>query len=233
MIDMKKVLVVVAHPDDEVLGCGGTIHKLLGQGAKVRVVVLGEGSSCRFSADQLGSELVKTTIKQRQSFAEEALATLGVSDYAFGDLPCGRFDTCPMIDIGKKIEAEIAEFDPDTVFTHSGGDTNSDHRITFNAMLIATRPVPGNNVRTLLSCEIPSSTEWRFVETFTPNFFVDLDESNLDAKVRAFDCYVATEGRPFPFPRCDVGLRTLAAYRGMQVGVNAAEAFQIVRSTST
>lgn len=227
-VSLKRILVVVAHPDDEVLGCGGTIHRVLQEGGQVRVLILGEGSSCRFPSAEIGSPEVAAAVAQRRGFAEKALAVLGVGDTAFCDLPCGRFDMIPIIEIGKQIEAQMADFRPDTVLTHYGRDANSDHRHVFDAVLAATRPIPGTPVRTVMSFEIPSSTEWRFVDTFQPGCFIDID-ADIDAKVAAFDCYAETEGRAFPFPRCDEGLRTLARYRGMQVGLRHAEAFQIVR----
>lgn len=226
---MNKVLVVVAHPDDEILGCGATIRKIICEGGKVRVVILGEGSSCRYPRELMGSDEVLRAISQRRRFADAALAVLGVDDAVFGDLPCGRFDCIPIIDIGKQIEAHVADFHPDTVITHYGYDANSDHRLTFNAVIAATRPIPCGCVRNVLSFETLSSTEWRFIETFQPNFFVDIDPY-IDTKIAAFDCYFLTEGREFPFPRCEEGLRTLARYRGMQVCLPHAEAFQVVRS---
>jgi LmbE family N-acetylglucosaminyl deacetylase len=226
---MNKVLVVVAHPDDEVLGCGATIDKIVRSGGQVRVLVLGEGSSCRYPREMIDSEQIREDIAQRRRFADAALAVLGVSDAVFGDLPCGRFDTVPIIDIGKKIEAQITDFQPDTVITHFVGDANSDHRITLNAVIAATRPIPRGGVKTVLSFETPSSTEWRFVESFQPNFFVNVT-AHIDQKIKAFDCYSETEGRPFPFPRCTEGLRTFAKFRGMQVGVDYAEAYHLVRT---
>lgn len=228
-MEMNKVLVVVAHPDDEVLGCGATIRKLVCEGAKVRVLILGEGSSARYPREMMDSKEVRRDIQQRRQFAEKSFAILGVADVVYGDLPCGRFDTVPIIDIGKLIEASIADLSPDTVMTHFGNDANSDHRLTFNAVIAATRPTPGSCVRTVLSFETPSSTEWRFVEAFQPNCFIDVG-NYIDTKIAAFDCYASTEGREFPFPRCEEGLRITARYRGMQVGVLNAEAFQIVRS---
>lgn len=229
MIDMNRVLVVAAHPDDEVLGCGATIRKLVELGAQVRIVILGEGSSCRYSVKQIRSDEVRAAITQRRAFADQAIEVLGVNDAWFGDFPCGRFDTVPVIEIGKTIESHIAQFLPDTVITHHGQDTNSDHRITFNAVNTATRPMPGNCVRTVLAFETPSSTEWRFVDTFQPSLFVEVS-NQISSKIRAFDCYFETEGRAFPFPRSPEGLITLARFRGMQVGIEAAEAFVIVRT---
>jgi LmbE family N-acetylglucosaminyl deacetylase len=231
-LTMKRVMVVVAHPDDEVLGCGSMVQKILHEGGSVRIMIMGEGSSCRFPRHQIDSEEVKNVIQQRRSFADKALTVLGVKDAVFGDLPCGRFDSIPIIDIGKRIEEQIADFQPDTIISHFNNDANSDHRLTINAVIAATRPVPEACVKTVLSCEIPSSTEWRFVETFKPNFFVNAD-SYIDKKIKAFDYYFPTEGREFPFPRSEEGILTLARYRGMQVGLNYAEAFEIVRSISS
>ncbi len=225
---MTRVLVVVAHPDDEVLGCGATIHKIIRGGGIVRVLILGEGSSCRYPKEMLESEQVRLDIAQRRRFADNSLAVLGVTDVVFGDIPCGRFDSVPIIDIGKQIEMQIADFRPDTVITHFVSDANSDHRITFNATIAATRPVPQGIVKTVLSFETSSSTEWRFVDVFRPSLFVDVTD-HIDTKIKAFECYMPTEGKPFPFPRSEIGLMTLARYRGMQAGVCCAEAFEVVR----
>lgn len=228
-MNSKRTLIVVAHPDDEVLGSGGTICRLLDQGTRLRVVVLAEGSSCRYELDNVESEDSKAARAQRQGFAEKAMRVLGVDDFVFHNLPCGRMDQVPIIDTGKIIEAHIRDLKPDTVFTHSGKDANSDHRITFNAAIAATRPQPGSCVRKVLSMEILSSSEWRFTDVFVPSVFVDI-EKYLDRKTAAFDCYYPTEGQAYPHPRCEQGLRTQAAMRGMQVGLKFAEAFQLVRS---
>lgn len=229
MMSMNRVMIVVAHPDDEVLGCGATLRRLIVEGKSVRVVVLGEGSSCRYPRHMINSEEVQQEIAQRRSYAEQSFAVLGVSDVVYGELPCGRFDTEPVIDIGQQIEQQIVDFQPDTLITHCGHDANSDHRITFNAAIAATRPIPGSCVKTLLSFETPSSTEWRFVEVFRPSLFVDVADY-IDSKIKAFDCYMPTEGKPFPFPRSAEGLMTLARYRGMQSGIACAEAFEVIRS---
>jgi LmbE family N-acetylglucosaminyl deacetylase len=228
-MNIQRLLAVVAHPDDEVLGCGGMLRRLVCSGARVRVLVLGEGSSCRFDGADIRSDAVVRAKAERRRFADCALATLGISDSVFRDLPCGRFDTVPILDIGKVIEREIAEFRPDTVITHFGEDVNLDHRITFNATLTATRPLESGTVRNLLSFETLSSSEWRFTDCFKPTFFVDIDDY-IDVKVAAFLSYAKTEARPFPFPRCEEGLRTLAKLRGMQVGLRSAEAYQVIRS---
>lgn len=228
-MNFSRVLVVVAHPDDEVLGCGGTMSKLVAEGKQLRVVILAEGSSCRFNKDQVTCDASRAAMEQRRSFAEKAMRVLGVKDFVFHNLPCGRLDQEPIIDISKIIENHIRDFRPDTVFTHSGDDANSDHRITFNAVITATRPVPGTYVKNVLTMEILSSSEWRFIDNFKPSFFIDI-AGHLEAKVKSFDCYYPTEGQAFPHPRCDAGLKIQAQMRGMQVGLSQAEAFQLVRS---
>lgn len=232
IISMNRVLVVAAHPDDEVLGCGATIKRLADEGSEVFVLILGEGSSCRYPFEKIKSSQSLKAIAQRQNFAEKALALLGVEKKIFGDLPCGRFDCIPVIDITKKIEACIDSFQPDTVFTHYACDANSDHRLVFDAVIAATRPIPGRNVKNVLSFEIPSSSEWRFIDTFQPNLFIDI-EKYIDSKVSAFNFYAPTEEKSFPFPRCEEGLRTIAHYRGMQSGLFYAEAFQIIRAINS
>ena len=230
MLQKERVLAVVAHPDDEILGCGATLHKIMRNGGIVKVLILGEGSSCRFPASLVYTEEVKSRIEERTSFAKLAHTALGLNDVVFDNLICGRFDQEPIIDIGKRIEKQISEFLPDTVITHWGHDANSDHRITFEATLTATRPIPGSPLKNLLCFETPSSSEWRVSKAFTPNYFVDIDK-DLDAKIAAFNCYAPTESKPFPFPRNEEGLRSFAKLRGMQVGINNAEAFEIIRST--
>jgi LmbE family N-acetylglucosaminyl deacetylase len=227
-MNMKRVLVVAAHPDDDVLGCGATMSKLIKSGKAVRVVFLGEGSTCRYEEGQIDSDEAQRTIEQRNGFAREALAVLGVDDYVFHNLPCGRFDTIPIIDIGKRVELEIAAFRPDTVISHFANDTNNDHRLAFQATLQATRPRAQNLVSNVLSFEVLSSTEWRFTDVFNPNFFINV-ENEIDAKIEAFGKYV-TEERPFPFPRSPEGLMAQSRVRGMQAGCRNAEAFVIVRS---
>ena len=227
-MNMERILVVAAHPDDDILGCGATMRKMVKRGKAIRVVFLGEGSTCRFATDQINSPEALEAIEQRSAFAREALAIVGVGDYAFNNLPCGRFDTVPIIEIGKMVEKEISDFQPDTVFTHFGQDTHIDHKLAAQAVLQATRPVALDPVRNVLSFEILSSTEWRFTEAFSPNFFVDVADE-IQIKIESFSKY-SSEERPFPFPRSPEGLEAQARMRGMQSGCRSAEAFMIVRS---
>ncbi len=223
---MKRILIVAAHPDDEVLGCGGLMARLVPRGVAFQVLFVGEGSTCRF--DDPADPRAADAIANRRLGAERAMQLLGVTDYHFHDLPCGRFDQVPIIRINKLIETAIRSFQPDTVLTHSGHDANNDHRLVFDATIMATRPGAQNHVERLLSFEVLSSSEWAFDNSFSPNHFVRLDEADLQRKWQALALY-DTEVRPFPFPRSHDGLRTLAMMRGMQAGFPLAEAYHLVR----
>lgn len=224
----KRVLVVAAHPDDEVLGCGATIAMLARQGCEVNVLVVGEGSSCRFDTKDLSRPDVAEAIRVREDSARRAIHILGPTvGLHLNRFPCGRFDQVPIIEIGKLVESHIARLQPDTILTHSSVDANNDHRLCFQAVLQATRPIPGQGVKRVLSFEIPSSSEWKFVDSFRPNIFLDISDA-LETKLAAMAAYGA-ENRPFPFPRSPKGLETFAQLRGMQSGAFAAEAFELVR----
>jgi LmbE family N-acetylglucosaminyl deacetylase len=223
---MKRVLVIAAHPDDEVLGCGATISKYSRNGAHFMVLFIAEGSSCRFANPSSIESVDAVATRTQQSV--NALKILGIKDYLFNDLPCGRLDQVPIIEINKVIEHAIREFDPDTVLTHSGLDVNNDHRIVFRATTMATRPGAQNRITRLLSYEVLSSSEWAFGEAFAPNSFEQIEEKDLLTKWLSLASY-ETEVKPYPFPRSEKGLRSQAMIRGMQAGVPLAEAFYIIR----
>ena len=225
-MNIDKLLIIAAHPDDELLGCGGSIFKHLNNGASVKVLFLGEGSTCRY--EDPTSKDALDAIRLRNLWAIEALKVIGVSDYEFFNLPCGRFDQVPIIKINKIIENVLKVFKPDTVLTHSDIDSNNDHRITHRSTLMATRPCNDWIVKRLLCYEVLSSSEWSYTSAFIPNYFVSLSEKQLLAKWRALECY-KTEMRDYPFPRSWEGVKNLAIMRGMQSGFEFAEAFQLVR----
>ena len=223
---MERILVVAAHPDDETLGCGGALAKYLESGSVIRILVIGEGSTCRFSDPKSKEALDAIYLRRANTFA--ALSVLGVSDVNLFNAPCGRFDQFPLIEINKLIEKEIASFKPTIVFTHSEIDANRDHQITYQATIIATRPGVSDSIKLVASYEIPSSTEWAFSNVFSPNFFISLEEHQVATKWRALAQY-GDEMRKYPFPRSEEGIQTLAKYRGMQTGMQFAEAFRIIR----
>ena len=227
---MNRVLIVSAHPDDDILGCGGFIAKHRFDKA-FKVIFLAEGTSCRYAPNQLGSEAVISAIENRTNAAKKALSVLGVEDVAFYDYPCGQLDQVPILTLNKIIEKEIAAYQPDTVLTHFEEDNNNDHRILYRSVLMATRPVGLQQIPNLLSFEVPSSTEWSFSSSFQPNYFEQLNHEDILMKWEALACY-ESEICDYPHPRSQKGLEVLAQYRGLQVGVPYAEAFKLIRKVS-
>ena len=214
MFNAANVLVVAAHHDDEMLGCGGTLARFAALGAEGHILLLGEGPLAR------GSET-------------EAAQIIGLNEanVHFASLPDNRFDTVALLDIVQHIEALAEQVQPDLVFTHHAGDMNQDHRLTHQAVMTAFRPLPGAKPATLLGFEVLSSTEYTPPHTapaFCPNVFVDIS-ATLDTKCRALEEY-ASEMRPWPHPRSMEAVRHLAALRGCFCGHEAAEAFILYRT---
>ena len=218
-----KILVVAAHPDDDVLGCGGIMSKYKNL-LEFRVVFIAEGSSCRYNSPS--HKQVKEVVKARTKMAKKALKILGISDYYFYNLPCGRLDTVPQIEINKIIENEISSFKPNVVITHSGKDTNMDHVKVYNSTMVACRPK--NGIKMVLAMEILSSSEIELKNPFDPNLFFELSIDNLNQKCDAFKEYL-TEIEKAPNSRNVNGIKTLAKYRGLQSGVMYAEAFNLIK----
>lgn len=227
---MKKnspVLVVAAHPDDEVLGAGGTIAKLAAAGYRVEIMILGEGATSRSTRREKTDSGAVTALAKA---ARRAAKRLGADQVSFLGLPDNRFDSVPLLEVIKPIEAQIAKLKPELVFTHHGGDLNVDHVVTHRAVLTATRPLPGEGVRAVYAFEVLSSTEWsfqQFAPGFAPNVFVDIEDT-LPAKLAAMAEY-ESEARPFPHPRSAEAITALARLRGSTAGYPAAEAFVLIR----
>jgi LmbE family N-acetylglucosaminyl deacetylase len=225
---MKKILVVVAHPDDEVLGCGGTMARLALEVNNVYTLILGEGITSRDKKRmrvKRGNEIAELKKK-----AEDANKILGAKKVYTYDFPDNRFDTVPLLDIIKTIEKIKKDIKPDIVFTHHYGDLNIDHQITFKAVMTAFRPTKDESVKELYSFEIPSSTEWNAPSSLThfmPEYFVDISKT-IKLKVRAMKEYKC-EIREYPHPRSIESIEIKAKQRGIQVGLEAAEAFEVLR----
>jgi len=225
----KKVLIIAAHPDDEVLGCGGTIARHVDCGDTVNVLIVSEGVTSReiirdraASSDQLSSLKVS---------AKKASEVLGSVDVELLDLPDNRLDSLDRLDLIKLIESYITRFIPNTVYVHHAGDVNIDHRRLHEAVITACRPTPGHCVTRLLSFEVASSTEWQVPGSqpcFQPNWFVDISQQ-LERKCSALQHY-SSELRCWPHPRSIKAVKHQARYRGAQVGVDAAEAFILLRN---
>jgi len=225
---LGRVLVIAAHPDDEVLGCGGTMARLRANGHDVKIAILGEGVTSRYRTRKEADPSLLSNLREH---SRRAADVLGVKDLFLYDLPDNRFDTLPMLDVTKIVEELVREHAPNTIFTHGCADLNVDHHVTHRAVLTATRPIEGQCVRNLYAFEIPSSTDWSFhrlVPSFEPNTFFNI-ESTIDTKKRAMACYT-TEVQDFPHPRSLEGLEVVARRWGTVVGCRAAEAFELVRS---
>ena len=227
MMKKNKYLVIASHPDDETLGCGATIYSLRKNNNNVRVIFLGEGTTCRYDSKTKKDILVKA-IRQRKKYSLNALKVLKINNYNYYDLPCGKFDQVPILKIAKIVEKEISNFKPNVILTHSDTDVHVDHQRTFQAVLQATRPSLNNNVKLLLSFEILSATEKNFVKGFLPNYFIEVDKKDLKKKLTAMKCY-KSETAKHPFSRSLTNIKNLAMYRGAQSGNNLAEAFKIIR----
>lgn len=219
----QRILVVAAHPDDEVLGCGGTITRLTKEGCEVYTLILGEGITAR-DIKKSGTEKEIFRLKFQ---ARKANKLMGVKEVFFSNLADNRFDTIPLLDIIKIIEEIKYKLKPDIIFTSYCGDLNIDHRLTCRAVITATRPIPGETVKEVYCFEVLSSTEWSYHTAFSPDVFFDVS-STLENKLKAMRIY-ASEIRSFPHPRSVEGIRTNAKFWGMKVGVRYAEAFKGVR----
>jgi LmbE family N-acetylglucosaminyl deacetylase len=221
----KRILVVAAHPDDEVLGCGGTIAKHSEMGDLVNVVFLTDGVGSR-------SNVGMHELESRRRSAEAVRQILGINHIKFGEFSDNKLDELPLIEIIKFIETEITSFKPDVVYTHSSLDLNIDHQIANRAVITATRPQKNCSVNTILCFETLSSTEWYFsdlIPAFKPNWFENITET-FNKKIKAIEAYHA-ELRDWPHPRSVQGITHLASLRGGTVGVEAAEAFMLLRHT--
>jgi LmbE family N-acetylglucosaminyl deacetylase len=224
---MKSVLVIAAHPDDEVLGCGGTIAKLARNGACVHILILATGLSSRKG---FCPENSAAALGVHYNRARRVAKLLGAHSVNFANFPDQKLDTLPLLEITQRIEDEINATNPVAIFTHHGGDLNMDHVVTYRATLTATRPTLGARVTSLYSYEVPSSTEWafqKFEPQFRPSVFHDIS-ATLPYKLQAMQIY-ESEARSFPHPRSPEALEAIARRWGSVVGLPAAEAFELVR----
>lgn len=219
----RRVAAIVAHPDDEVLGCGGTLRRHVLGGDHVSIIIMADGEMSRDNA-------ATDAPARRKAAAHQAASILGVPHVAIHDFPDNRLDTVALLDIVKVIESHIAEIKPDRVYTHHAGDVNIDHRRVHEAVVTACRPQPGHPVKTVLSFETASSTEWQLPHAappFLPDWFVDIS-ATLEAKLAALRAYDG-EMRDWPHARSYRGVEHLARWRGASVGCAAAEAFILGR----
>lgn len=227
----KRIMIVVAHPDDELLGLGATFHKLINEyNVQTHVVILGEGITSR--SDTRDVEIWKNEMATHRENIKKAQLAIGYHSTSIYDFPDNRFDSVALLDIIKVVEKEKAAFMPEVIFTHHGGDVNVDHQRTFEAVHTACRPMQQEIVKTIITFETPSGTEWRSPTDprhFLPNLFFSISETNLEAKIKGMESY-EFERRKYPHPRSPEALKIQAQRWGIVVGTNFAEAFCLVRS---
>ena len=222
----KNILILAAHPDDEVLGCGGTIAKYTSEGHFVHVAFISDGVSSR------GGDIDEQTkeLESRRDSSLTALNILGVTSVSFGDFPDNKMDTLATIEVAKVIEELIATHKPEIVFTHHFGDVNVDHQMIHQATVVACRPQPNHCVKTILCYEVSSSTEWQLPGKnfdFTPNYFIDISRF-IDQKLLSLKEY-EFEMRKWPHSRSIKSIEHLAHWRGSTIGVDSAESFMVGR----
>lgn len=218
-----KILIIAAHPDDEVLGCGATIAKFINKNYYGKTIILGEGLTSR-------KKVEKQELNHLKQNCIDANKHIGITNISFFDLPDNRFDSLPLHQIIRLVESEIMEYRPDIIFTHFGNDLNLDHRITFQAVLTACRPQPDFFNPTIYSFFIPSSTDWidaNSFQNFIPNIFVDVSNC-IGKKLSALNCY-SSEMKKYPHSRSIESVRIFSQYWGNRVGIKYCEPFILVR----
>lgn len=227
----KKIMIVVAHPDDELLGLGATLNKLIEEyDVKTHVVILGEGITSR--SDKRDVKIWEKQLAIHRNNIKNAQKSIGYHSTSIYDFPDNRFDSIALLDIIKLIEKEKESFQPEVIFTHHGGDVNIDHQKTFEAVITVCRPMQNEKVKTIITFETPSGTEWRSPTDprhFLPNLFFSVSQKNIDAKIKGMESY-EFERRKYPHPRSPEALKIQAQRWGVMVGTNFAEAFCLVRS---
>lgn len=216
-----NVVVVAAHPDDEVLGAGATLARHVRAGDDVHAVVLAEGATSRYDVRM---------VDELQAGGVAAAECIGLSSVRFEAFPDQRLDQIPLIDLTQHVEEVLAELRPSVVYTHFSGDVNVDHGMVAQAVWTACRPYRLRSVKLIAAFETPSSTEWSSPirgSEFRPNMFVDVS-GTIECKLSAMACY-SSELRDYPHPRSLRALRERAAHWGSVVGTSAAEPFVILR----
>tara|TARA_B100002051_G_scaffold15165_1_gene12338 strand:- start:14394 stop:15083 length:690 start_codon:yes stop_codon:yes gene_type:complete len=227
----RSVLVIAAHPDDEILGCGGAVARHISLGDDVNIVIVAQGALSRYPTTFTAA--AKPELDKLALSAKNAASCLGVQNVELLDYPDNRLDSIDRLDVIQTLESKIQQYLPHTIYTHHIGDLNVDHRRIHEAVLTAARPLPGSSIKLILAFEVMSSTEWNSPSStshFIPNYFIDISEF-IELKTKALLCY-DSEMRPWPHARSVQAVQHLAHLRGAQIGCNAAEAFQLIRQIS-
>ena len=221
----KKILIIAAHPDDEVLGCFGTVAKMVKEGDEAYTLILGEGKTSRDEQRSIENKKAELNILNQE--IEKANSVINIKKTFIENFPDNRFDSVDLLDIVKAILKVKEEIKPDIIFTHYENDLNIDHQITYQAVVTATRPMEDESVKEIYSFEVLSSTEWNYPLSFSPDLFFDISET-IELKKEAMKQY-DSELCQFPHPRSIEGIELNAKYHGMRVGKAYVEAFKTVR----
>lgn len=221
----KKILIVAAHPDDEVLGCFGTVARLIQEGYEAFTLILGEGKTSRDETRVVTNK--KDEIAILKGEIHQANDLIGVKKVFIEHFPDNRFDSIDLLDIIKVISKVKEEIKPDIIFTHFENDLNIDHQITYKAVITATRPMENETVKEIYSFEILSSTEWNYPISFAPDTYFDISKT-IDLKIDAMKSY-GSELCTYPHPRSIEGIELNAKFQGMRVGKKYVEVFKTVR----
>ena len=226
LLKNKKILVLGAHSDDEVLGVGGAILQAKENNSQVDVLIVTDSASAQYKEKQ--------KLEDRDSNLHQCCKLLKVDNVFQWDLPDMRLDTLSHLELNKKLGAFISDSNYDTIFIHHPHDINMDHQVLFNSLMVVCRPIPNQKVKTILTYYTPSSTEWGSFEKnrmFCPNIFVDI-ENQIALKLEALSKYT-DEVRNFPHPRSIENVKNVAKYFGSQVGLMFAEPFCLIRSINS
>ena len=221
----KKILIIAAHPDDEVLGCFGTVARMVKEGDEAYTLILGEGKTSRDERRSVENKKAELNILNQE--IEKANSVINIKKTFIENFPDNRFDSVDLLDIVKAILKVKEEVKPDIIFTHYENDLNIDHQITYQAVVTATRPMENESVKEIYSFEVLSSTEWSYPLSFSPDLFFDISET-IELKKEAMKQY-DSELCQFPHPRSIEGIELNAKYHGMRVGKAYVEAFKTVR----
>jgi LmbE family N-acetylglucosaminyl deacetylase len=214
----NKILILSAHPDDEILGCGGVIQKHKEENDQISVCIVTDGSSSQYPGEE---EIANRKITETQKVKQ----FLKIDNYFYLDFPDMKLDSIAHLDINKEISNIVSKIKPQIIYTHSPTDLNMDHRQVYYSTEVVTRPL-NNYLKKVYTYETLSSTEWRKEQAFIPNTFVNI-EPYIDKKIKALSFY-ESETRDYPHPRSLKGIEILAQYRGLQTGLEFAESFRLI-----
>ena len=222
MNETNTVAAIMAHPDDEVLGCGGSLARLSRSGASVHIFILATGLTSRGPADNASLLALKDQ-------ARSAADRLGATTIDFADFPDNAMDSVKLLDIVKQVESFLTKTEPNLIFTHHNGDINIDHDLTQRAVMTATRALPGSKPFDVLACEVLSSTEFGSAnKRLQPHLYMRLTEDDVKAAIDALVCYEG-EIRDWPHSRSAKALEHQLRLRGAECGAEAAEVFEVLK----